>query len=286
MYSPVVTRDPAAVEAAVQSVWDAVFPREDPQFVGRAFGWAKQCFTGQYKDYSAIDAPYHDFEHTLQGTLCMARLLGARQMAGAQPPVSQHFFQLGIIAILLHDTGYLKKRADAGGTGAKYTVTHVARSREFAAEFLGEMGFPGGDIKAVQSMISCTGVDSALNEIPFQSDEEKIVGHALGAADLLGQMAAEDYVEKLPALYSEFHEAATFSKDKANMVSMFASAQDLIQKTPAFWERYVRQKLDRDFEGLYHFLNDPYPHGVNLYIEQIQSNMGKIRKQIVRMMKF
>src|ERR1039457_418982 len=179
MNSPVVTRNPAAVEAEVQSACREIFPNGDVGFAPRVFGWAKECFTGHYKDYQAIDAPYHDLEHTLQGTLCMARLLRGRHRAGAQPQIAERFFQLGIIAILLHDTGYLKKRGDTGGTGAKYTVTHVARSTEFAAEFLREKGFSPGDIKAVQNMISCTGVDSLLSDIPFQSEPEKMLGHAL-----------------------------------------------------------------------------------------------------------
>lgn len=216
----------------------------------------------------------------------MARLLAGRHLAGAQPAISQHYFQLGIIAILLHDTGYLRRRSDAGGTGAKYTITHVLRSGEFAREFLSEKGFAAGDIAAVRNMISCTGVDTQLSKIPFQNEEEKIAGHALGTADLLGQMAADDYVEKLPALYAEFHEASEFSHDKLNMVSTFASAQDLIQKTPGFWEKYVRQKLEKDFNALYRFLNDPYPDGPNFYVDKIQSNMVKIRKLIVRTVKF
>src|SRR6202030_1730790 len=99
----------------------------------------------------------------------------------------------------------------------------------------------------------------------------RIVGFALGTADLLGQMAAGDYVEKLPVLYAEFAEAARFDGGKNSMVSMFTSAADLEQKTPAFWDKYVRQKLDRDFMGLYLFLNDPYPGGRNYYVDKIEA---------------
>jgi len=116
--------------------------------------------------------------------------------------------------------------------------------------------------------------------IPFQSELEKIVGFALGTSDLLGQMAAEDYVEKLPILYSEFAEAAQFSKDKPHLVSMFSSAADLMQKTPAFWEKYVQMKLKRDFGGLYRFLNNPYPSGPNCYWDRIEANIYKLRQQI------
>lgn len=280
MYSPIVTKDPAAVEAEVQSACREIFPDGDAQFVSRAFGWTKECFTGHFKDCQAIDAPYHDLEHTLQGTLCMARLLRGRHRAVAQPRISEHLFQLGIISILLHDTGYLKKRGDNEGTGAKYTITHVTRSTEFAAAFLGERGFGRDDVHAVQDMIRCTGIDAALSKIPFESEPEKIVGFALGTADLLGQMAADDYVEKLPVLYAEFAEAARFTNDKTNVVATFSSAEDLMRKTPGFWENYVRQKLDRDFVGLYRFLNDPYPDGPNFYLDRVEANIRKLRERI------
>src|SRR5438034_10587676 len=206
MYNPVATKDPAAVEVEVQAAYVSMFPGGDQLFVPGVFGWALDCFSGKYRDYQAVDARYHDFEHTLQGTLCMARLLRGRHFAEAEPRLTQRMVQLGILAILLHDTGYLKRRDDTDGTGAKYTVVHVPRSAEFAAELLGEKGFPEAEIRAVQHMIQCTGVDAVLSVIPFQDELEKVVGFALGTADLLGQMAAEDYADKLPILYSEFAE--------------------------------------------------------------------------------
>src|ERR1051325_2861912 len=280
MFTPVVTKDPTAVEVEVQKAYLTVFPHGDPLFVPRVFGWAIECFTGNYADYQAVDARYHDFEHTLQGTLCMARLLRGRHAANAHPQLTQRLFQLGLIGILLHDTGYLKKRNDTEGTGAKYTVTHVNRSAEFAARLLGEKGFHLADIHAVQNMIRCTGVDAVLSVIPFQSELEKVVGHALGTADLLGQMAAEDYPDKLPILFSEFAEAARHSKEKANVVGMFSSADDLMRKTPAFWANYVQKKLTTDFGGLYRFLNHPAPDGPNWYLERIEANMERIKLRL------
>src|SRR5215475_13584797 len=78
MYSPVATKDPTAVEVEVQAAYLEMFPDADRLFVPQIFGWAIDCFTGQYGGYQPIDAQYHDFEHTLQGTLCMARLLHGR----------------------------------------------------------------------------------------------------------------------------------------------------------------------------------------------------------------
>ena len=280
MYPPVVTRDPTAVEVEVQSVYRALFPAGDTGIVPRAFGWAQACFAGQYKDYQAIDAPYHDFEHTMQGTLCMTRLLHGRYVAGAEPVVEQRLFELGLLAILLHDTGYLKLRDDTEGTGAKYTVTHVERSARFAGALLAEKGFSADDRRAVQNMIHCTGVDAALSVITFNSETERIVGYALGTADLLGQMAAEDYPDKLPVLYEEFAEAASFSPNKTHFVSMYSSAEDLMRKTPDFWEKFVQVKLSRDFGGIYKYLNDPYPDGPNYYLERIEANMERVRQRV------
>jgi hypothetical protein len=276
----VVTRDPIAVEVDVQAAYLAMFPHGDKMFIPQIFGWAIDCFTGQYDDYSPIDAQYHDFEHTLQGTLCMGRILRARHRTSAQPQVTQRAFELGIIAILCHDTGYLKKRWDVTGTGVKYTVVHVRRSAEFAAELLHRKGFDPSEILAVQNMILCTGINASLDKIPFQSELERIVGFILGSADLLGQMAADDYVEKLPVLYEEFAEAARFDAGKSPSVGVFSSADDLMQKTPAFWEKFVRNKLDKDFGGVYKFLNDPYPNGRNWYLDRVEFNIQRLRRQL------
>jgi len=277
MHPPVATNDPTAVEVEVQKAYLAMFPGGDRLFVPRAFGWVMECFTGHYADYQAVDTKYHDFEHTLQGTLCLARLLHGRHRAAAQPQLTAHFFQLGIIAILLHDTGYLKKRNDVDGTGAKYTATHVNRSVEFAARLLVEKGYSAEDIKAVQNMIRCTGVEAVLSSIPFQGELEKIVGHALGTADLLGQMAAPDYVDKLPVLYTEFAEAARFDKGHTDFISKFGGPDDLVQRTPDFWQDFVWPRLEREFAGLHRYLNDPYPDGPNDYVQRIEANLERIK---------
>jgi hypothetical protein len=272
------TKDPAAVAREVQATYLEMFPQADPSFVPRVFHWAGDCFHGRHPGYQAIDARYHDFEHTLQGTLCMARILRGRHAAGAQPVLPQRMAELGLLGILLHDTGYLKQTGDNDGTGAKYTVVHVGRSAEFAARLLAGKGFDAREIAAVQNMICCTGVDALLKTIPFQSEVEKITGLALATADLLGQMAADDYVEKLPMLYTEFAEAARFSPQKNSFVSTFSSARDLLHKTPDFWDKYVKGKLDRDLGGQQRYLNDPYPDGPNRYMDKIEANMKRLRK--------
>jgi hypothetical protein len=280
MLESVNTREPSSVERAVQMAYAEMFPQGDADFIPKVFGWAMSWFHGQYRDYQAIDAHYHDLEHTLQGILCMARLLRARHRLPAEPRLTQRMLELGMLAILTHDTGYLKKTGDVGGTGAKYTLIHVDRSIEFAGELMLGNDFPVEEILSVQNMIRCTGVNVKLDTVKFQDPLEKLVGFALGTADLLGQMAASDYVDKLPVLYGEFAEAARYNTDgKMKAGGFFSSAEDLIHKTPMFWEKYVRNKLEREFMGVYRFLNDPYPDGPNYYIDRIESNIARLRRE-------
>jgi hypothetical protein len=281
MQDPINTRESSAVESEVQEVYVEMFPHGNHEYIRAIFDWVVSWFSGNYRDYLAIDTHYHDLEHTLQGSLCMARLLRRRAGYGQLPRITQRIFELGMLAILMHDTGYLKKRGDAGGTGAKYTLIHVDRSIEFAGEFMRGQDSPVEEILSVQNMIRCTGVNVKLESIQFQNEVERIAGYALGTADLLGQMAAPDYVDKLPILYMEFAEAARYSLDgKMKAGGFFTSAEDLMQKTPLFWENYVKTKINRDFLGLYRVLNNPYPDGPNPYIERIEANMARLRREM------
>ena len=275
---PVRTSDPAAVEAAVLDLFHAAFPEGPTAGISRVFARAAECFAGRFPGYQAVDVRYHDLEHTLQGTLCLARLLRGRQRAGATPTGTAELFELAITAALLHDTGYLKTRDDTEGTGAKYTVTHVARSAEFAARLLPSMGFTPSQIQSVQNMIRCTGVNADLAGIPFRSELERLHGFAVATADLLGQMAADDYPEKLPQLFEEFAESARFS-GPGSPTGAFATAPDLIARTPEFWERYVKPKLEKQFAGVFRFLNQPPPAGRNDYLERVEANITRIRRE-------
>jgi hypothetical protein len=127
-------------------------------------------------------------------------------------------------------------------------------------------------------MIRCTGVNVNLSAIPFSSEAEQVVGFALGTADLLGQMAAPDYVEKLPVLFLEFAEAVQFGDATSTRAISFSSADELMRNTPAFWENYVWPKLTDDFGAVYRYLNDPFPHGPNVYLDSVVANVARLRQ--------
>ncbi len=280
MLDHVDTRNPAEVEQAVYGVYRRLFPDGDPSFVSRAFEWARQCFSGRYDDYQAIDARYHDFEHTLQGTLCLSRLLAGRHAAKAEPVIPRKGFELCLLAILFHDTGYLKKRGDNAGTGAKYTAVHVERSVAFARQFLAGQGYRDEDLDAVANMIRCTGVAANVKALPFRSEIDRLLGYALGTSDLLGQMAAPDYIEKLPVLFSEFAEAARTDKENGVRFARYETADDVVRGTPSFWSDYAWPRMNEDFNRLYTFLNDPIPDGPNPYLQGVQKNLARLQEHL------
>ena len=280
MFNSVDTKNPSAVEAEAAAVYTELFPHGDVAAIRQAFEWAGQCFGGKFDGYQAIDSLYHDFEHTLQGTLCLMRLLRGRHKASATPPISQRMFELALVAILFHDTGYLKTTGDAEGTGAKYTAIHVARSGAFAEKFLATKAWAKTEIAAVRHMIRCTGINVSIATIPFQSAEERLAGFALASSDLLGQMAAHDYVERLPDLHLEFQEAARFDEGSASKVFRFESVDDMMGKTPGFWQFYVIPKITNEFDRIYTFLNDPYPDGPNEYVQRVERNLARLRQKL------
>ena len=280
MFNPVDTKNARAVEAEAAAIYTDLFPQGNVAVVHDAFEWAAQCFEGRFEGYQAIDSAYHDFEHTLQGTLCLMHILRGRHRANATPPISQRMFEMALVAILFHDTGYLKVTGDNEGTGAKYTAIHVARSGAFAENFLTVKGWTKADIAPVRHMIRCTGVNASIAAIPFHSAEERIAGFALATADLLGQMAPDNYIERLPDLYVEFEEAARFDPVSSPRSFRFESLADMMGKTHGFWQYYVVPKITNDFENVCSYLNDPYPDGPNGYIERIERNLARLKQQM------
>lgn len=266
------TGDATAVFGEADRIYRGLYENPDTAFVSRAWGWFNIIFNGQYRDFQAIDVPYHDREHTMQGLLCLVQLLEGHHRSGAEPGVCRAMFELGVLAILLHDTGYLKRESDRTGTGAKYTLTHVQRSVEFAEVFMGEQGYGAAEIDAVRNMIQCTALNTDTDNIPFASVPEQTVAYAVATADLLGQMSADDYVDRLPQLYSEFTESYEYFGDEAKRL-WYPSVETLLADTPGFWRSFIKPKLDNQCGGMYKYLNDPYPHGANTYLERIEANV-------------
>lgn len=279
MFPPVDTKNSAAVAALVEEKFATHFPGESLTWFHRIFRDVETMFVGGHPDYHAIDLRYHDLEHTLQATACLALIFDGCKRAPGGPAITARQFQLGIAAVLLHDVGYLKLRSDATGTGAKYTYCHVLRSCAFASSYLPLLGATELEIAGVMAAINCTGPLKEVRTLHFQNVTERFVGYALATADYLGQMSAPDYPDELGFLYAEFEE----SDDYLNIPlagRAFKSAEDLSARTPEFWRTLVLPKLEREFAGAHRYLATPTPDGLNPYLEAVTRNIAIIERRI------
>jgi hypothetical protein len=275
MFPRVDTKNASAVAAWVRQKFVSFYPAHSTIWLDRVFVDVETLFEGRHPSFSPIDLRYHDLEHTLQATVCLTDLLEGCRTSGQRPPISSRQFELGIAAVLLHDSGYLKFRADTSGTGAKYTFCHVLRSCAFAASYLPGIGANESEISAVLSAINCTGPAKEISRLHFRDATERFIGSALASADYLGQMAAPDYPGELEFLFAEFAESDDFVHVPAEG-RLFSSAADLIARTPSFWRDVVLPKLENQFQGAYRYLAVPYPDGENEYLEAVIRNIAVI----------
>jgi hypothetical protein len=267
------------VSEYVRSKYRGIYAGSSDAWLARLFKDVDAMFTGRSHDYAAIDLKYHDLRHTLMATVCMATILEGQHLADAATPLKARDFELGIAGVLLHDSGYLKLKSDPQGTGAKYTYCHILRSCAFAASYLPETGASEADVEAVIEAINCTGPNSDINFLHFRDPVSRLVGNALATSDFLGQLADPDYPDKLTHLFAEFTESDDFAHVPAERRT-FKSADDLIRRTTGFWQKFVRPKLDRDFQGVYRFLERPLGSGQNGYLAAVEANLTEISRRI------
>lgn len=273
------TKNPQSVAAMVKTTFGQVWPKAGTALIDRMFADVTGMFTGKYPGYQSIDMLYHDFEHTLQASVCLVHLLEGRHRSGDAPVLNQRDWELALMAVLLHDSGFLKQSDDLTGTGAKYTLVHERRSCEFARRYLPGLGVGPAEINDVCSAIMCTGPQNRISSVPFGREEARLITFMLVTADYLAQMSAPDYVGELPILFREFQEAYDFEQMPAAK-RPYHVVDDLLQKTPAFWGNYVRPMLDFEAGGVHRYLTtagqpNPYIQAVEANIEEVRRGLGR-----------
>ncbi|MBI5188372.1 MAG: hypothetical protein HZA07_04790 [Nitrospirae bacterium] len=263
----------------IRTIYKENYQEDNIDIIEVVFNDVIDLFSGKRRGVRKCDTIYHNLLHTLQIIPPFIKIIDGWNKSGNAPKISREFFDMGIIAVLFHDTGYIKTEDDVNGTGAKYTFIHIQRSTDFAGHYLSEIGFEEHKISSIKNMIMCTGVKVDYNRILFNSEEERIVGYALGTADLLGQMSAVDYPEKLPILYREFEEAYRYEgieRLREKGMAVFESVDDLIRKTPYFYEVVVMGRV-KDMGSIYKYLTYHFKDSKNHYIEAIEENIKRIR---------
>ena len=277
---------PEAVLRAIEALYRPTWAQAPMEPLRRAFEHFERLFAGEVPGFHGVDTVYHDRQHTLDITLALARLLvGYERQAAEGERLGGERAVAGLITGLFHDVGYLRRADDQDSrNGAEFTRTHVSRGARFLEEFLPEVGL-GDWIPVSREIIHFTGY-----EVPFAEIEARVpdprnvkVGHLLGTADMIAQMADRCYLEKCrDRLYAEFVLGGVALPIAANggRHVKYASGLDLLRQTPDFVAEVREKRLDGDFDSAYRYLEILYG-GRNPYMEAIDRNVDFLR-QVLR----
>ena len=268
------TTDPVCVKLEIVRIHKALFARPRPTAMIQAFDDVVRMYRGENPGYEKCDTEYHDVQHVMEVSLAMARLLdGYERARGDGPAIGERLFQLGVICALYHDMGYLRRRGDKKHRhGAEYTRTHVSRGARFLRGYLPKIGM--AEFAEVAGLVvHFTGYERPVATIKVPHPVYKLLGSLLGSADIISQMADRCYLEKCrDRLYPEFVAGGITRKQTGKgEVTVFTSAEDLVRKTPAFYQTASR-RLDQELGGAYQYARTHFG-GPNLYMDAVKQNI-------------
>lgn len=268
---------PAAVRNAVHELFAETFPGMSYDKLWLAFYDFERLFTGRYPGYNGCDTTYHDMQHTLDMTLAVARLIVGYERS-VEPPdrLGANRAQMAVVTALFHDSGYIRHevRDQNFSNGAEFTLYHVSRSADFLRRYLPGLGM-SQDVGVSSMIVHFTGYEIDLDEIELEDPRDIISGHLIGTADLIAQMADRCYLEKCrDRLYKEFvvGGVAIENARPGEYMVRYKSGEDLLRKTPAFYQQVTRDRLNTKFNRVYRYIEVLYS-GQNPYIDAIRHNI-------------
>ena len=269
--------DPVSVRNAVHELFADTFPGMSFDKLWLAFYDFERLFTGRYPGYKGCDTTYHDMQHTLDMTLALARLVSGYERS-VEPPdrLGAARAQMAIITSLFHDSGYIRHevRDKDFANGAEFTLYHVSRSADFLRRYLPELGL-ARDVGVASMIVHFTGYELDLDKIELDDPRDIICGHLIGTADMIAQMADRCYLEKCrDRLYNEFvvGGVAVENAKPGEYMVRYRSGEDLLTKTPAFYQHVMRDRLNSKFNRVYRYIEVLYD-GRNPYIDAITTNI-------------
>lgn len=275
--------DPHAVAEEVCRLMAGCCQGFDCELLTRAVTDFARLYSGEYPGRYACDTLYHDLQHTLDVTLAMARLAYGHERSEPQSArLGPERIQLGLIAALFHDAGYIRREGvEERAHGAEYTLTHVTRSGEFLAEYLPSVGLHHLT-EIARNLVHFTGYEQEIAQIDVPDERYRKLGKLLGTADLIAQLSDRCYLEKCrDRLYPEFvlGGIARQRDEGDTSKTLYSSPEDLLRKTPRYFDEFVRQRLIEKFDEVYRYAALCF-EGRDFYIEAIEKNVAFLEQLI------
>jgi hypothetical protein len=191
------------------------------------------------------DALYHNVEHTAQVVLVGLEIIRGRHIkkGGVSPGDWLNY----VVALGCHDIGYVRGVCSGdtegryatgigedyvelvGVTDAALTPYHVDRGKMFVRQRFS--GRPFLDVDQI-----CRNIDHTRFPVPRSGDSTETDDYPalVRAADLIGQLGDPRYLQKVPALFYEFHETGTTE------ILGVSNPQELRDNYPSFFWTGVR----------------------------------------------
>jgi putative nucleotidyltransferase with HDIG domain len=279
-YPFIKTYNSLAVRQAVQTIFKSLYPKSSikANALKNYFEATQALFKGKSPLLKKTNTPYHNFQHTLQVTLCAARIIEGAMRTHAII-ISPKNFNKVILASLLHDIGYLQNKNDRNGTGAKHTHHHEMRGALIAGQYLMEQKIPACSIISIQRLILASSTQYPLKHIFFQNTTELFLAKCLCTADLIAQFSDPQYPEKLHFLEKEIQEANAFLTDYPSLKKP-EKPNNILKMTQTFWNNTLKKRLIKDCSSVYKFLNRPYHTPYNPYLKAVEKNLTIIQGTI------
>ena len=273
-----------AVKRAVEELYSQTWPSGKVERLETAFADFERLFNGHFPGYLGCDTVYHDLQHSLDDTLAMARLLAGYDRSHAvEQRLGAERAMMGIVVALFHDAGYIRQTDDTmHRNGAEFTRTHVGRSAQFLTRYLPTLGLADWVPVATQ-IVHFTGYEVPFDQIRLDDPRDRKVGHLVGTADMMAQMADRCYLEKCrDRLYPEFvlGGVAVSRGNQGELKVIYGSGLDVLRSTPEFVAETMRTRLDGEFNGAYRYIEALYG-GRNPYMEAIDASLVYL-KQILQ----
>lgn len=266
--------DADAVERAVRAILDRRYAgRYDPALLHAAMADVVRAYRGEFPGLLRCDALYHDLRHSLETSLTMARLLDG--YAASHPPggaggIDGDRALLGILLALFHDIGLLRRESEANIWGPSLTPIHEERGVEFMQAYL-----PGTALAPLLAQSKLIMATKLVYVMPDSwSAEERLLASLIATADLISQISDRCYLEKCrDFLFLEF--TAFGLAGKAD--SPYPDPRTLLEKTPAFVESFLHNRLDGEFQGVRRYLRvhmgsaDPWEEAMHRNVAYLRS---------------
>ena len=181
----------------------------------------------------------------------------------------------------LKSGGFIRKLAEAGTKGACLIREHEQRSVDFMRSYLASG--PLAEYAPLAELIHTTNFARCACETLAGLGPQLVdLGRMLGTSDLISQISGRFYLERCHHfLFQEFVDAGADRtvSPTGETVILYATPEDLLRKTPGFYEHLVKPRLENEFQSAHAYIGDHFG-GDDPYQRAMQRNLDFLREMI------